>query len=352
MKLLIANGYVIDPSQAVNTGRDLLIDDGRVVGLLERGEPAPKNVAVLDATGLIVAPGFIDMHTHLREPGQTSKETIETGTRAAARGGFTSVCAMPNTKPVNDERAVTEFILALAGRKAVVNVYPIGALTKGLLGWEVTDMADLVAAGAIAFSDDGRCVQDNRVMRRALETAKSLGALVIDHCEDRPLSEGGVIHEGAMSRRLGLPGIPAAAEDIMVARDIILAEALETPVHLAHLSTGGAAHLVREAKSRGVGISAEVTPHHLVLDDRNLEKREPVFKVNPPLRSPEDVRALIAAVKDGTVDVFRPYTHHADFSCMGRHEGSSSVICYIGTEVVKDIRPDRLALLRKCKPLR
>ncbi len=307
MKILIKNGRVVDPKSAVDETLDILIDGGTIADI--KPSIKAKDATVIDAARLVVAPGFIDMHAHLREPGQTSKETIETGTRAAARGGFTSVCAMPNTKPANDERAVTDFILAQAAKKAVVNVYPIGALTKGLLGWEVTDMADLVAAGAIAFSDDGRCVQDNRVMRRALETAKSLGALVIDHCEDRPLSEGGVIHEGAMSRRLGLPGIPAAAEDIMVARDIILAEALETRVHLAHLSTGGAAHLVREAKSRGVRISAEVSPHHLVLDDRDLEKREPVFKVNPPLRSPEDVRALIAAVKDGTVDVFA--TDHA-----------------------------------------
>ena len=307
MKILIKNGRVVDPESAIDETLDILVDGGRIADI--KPSIKAKDATVIDAARLVVAPGFIDMHAHLREPGQTSKETIETGARAAARGGFTSVCAMPNTRPANDERAVTEFILAQAAKKAVVNVYPIGALTKGLLGWEVTDMADLIAAGAIAFSDDGRCVQDNRVMRRALETAKSLGALVIDHCEDRPLWEGGVMHEGPASRRLGLPGIPAAAEDIMVARDIILAEALETRVHIAHLSTKGAAHFVREAKSRGVRISAEVTPHHLLLDDGDLEKRETSLKVNPPLRSAEDVRALIAAVKDGTLDVF--VTDHA-----------------------------------------
>jgi len=307
VNILIKNGRVIDPKSRTDETLDILVEGGRIADM--KPSIKAKDASVIDASRLVVAPGFIDMHVHLREPGQTSKETIESGTRAAARGGFTAVCAMPNTKPPNDERAVTEFVLALAVKKAAVNVFPIAALTKGLLGWDIVDMTDLRAAGAVAFSDDGRCVQDNRVMRRIFETAKSLDALVIDHCEDRPLWEGGLMNEGAASRRLGLPGIPAAAEDLMVSRDIVLAEALGARVHIAHLSTQGAARLVREAKARGARVSAEATPHHLLLSDESFDKKQTSTKVNPPLRSPDDVRALVAAVKDGTIDVFA--TDHA-----------------------------------------
>jgi dihydroorotase len=307
LKILIKNGRVVDPESGTDETLDILINAGKIVDIKARIDV--KNTTLIDASRLVVAPGFIDMHVHLREPGQSHKETIESGARAAAKGGFTSICAMPNTKPVNDNRDVTEYILDQAARKASVNIYPIGAITKGLLGSEPTDMADQMAAGVIAFSDDGRCVQDSRVMWRALEGAKALNALVIDHCEDRSLWEGGVMHDGAAARRFGLPGIPAAAEDIMVARDIILAESLGAHVHIAHLSTKGAVQLVREAKKRNVPITAEATPHHLILNDGLLEKHGTDYKVNPPLRSPEDVRALISAVKDGTVDVFA--TDHA-----------------------------------------
>lgn len=307
MKILIKNGRVVDPESGTDETLDILINAGKIVDIKARIDV--KNADLIDASRLVIAPGFIDMHAHLRDPGQGHKETIESGSRAAAKGGFTSVCAMPNTKPVNDNRDVTEYILDQAARKASVNIHAIGALTKGLLGSEPTDMADQMAAGVIAFSDDGRCVQDNRVMWRALERARTLNALVIDHCEDRSLWEGGVMHDGPAARRFGLPGIPAAAEDIMVARDIILAECLGTRVHIAHLSTKGAVQLVREAKKRNVLITAEATPHHLILDDSLLEKHGTDYKVNPPLRSPEDVRALVGAVKDGTVDVFA--TDHA-----------------------------------------
>ena len=307
MKFLIKNGRVVDPKSNTDETLDILIDAGKIAGLKAKIES--RDATLIDASRFVVAPGFIDMHVHLRVPGEEHKETIETGTRAAAKGGFTSICAMPNTSPVNDDPEVTEYILAQAGRRAIVNLYPIGALTKGLLGAEPADMAGQVAAGAIAFSDDGKCIQNSRVMRQVLEYSKSLNTLVIDHCEDKSLSENGVMHEGAASLRFGLRGIPAAAEDIMVARDIILAESLGAQVHIAHLSTKGATHLVREAKKRKVKITAEATPHHIVLNDGYLKNFETNYKVNPPLRSPEDVQALISAVKDGTVDVFA--TDHA-----------------------------------------
>jgi len=339
MRTLIKNGRVLDPKTGADETLDILIEDGRIADV--KPSIKARDATVIDASRLVVAPGFIDMHVHLREPGQTAKETIESGTRAAARGGFTSVCAMPNTKPPNDERAVTEFVLAQASKKAAVNVFPIAALTKGLLGWEVTDMAELAAAGALAFSDDGRCVQDNRVMTRVFETAKSLDALVIDHCEDRPLWEGGVMNEGAASRRLGLPGIPAAAEDLMVSRDIILAEALGVRVHIAHLSSQGAVRLVREAKARGVPISAEATPHHLLLSDEDVDKKQTSFKVNPPLRSPADVRALVAAVKDGTIDVFA--TDHAPHSAKDKDVPfEKAPFGMVGLETAVSLLLDRL----------
>lgn len=307
MRLLIKNGRVIDPQSGTDETLDILIDKGKIVDL--KAKIDVKEAKVVDASRLVVAPGFIDMHVHLREPGEEHKETIETGALAAAKGGFTSICAMPNTSPPNDRRQVTEYILSEAAKRAVVNVFPISAITKGLQGAELTDMADQVAAGAVAFSDDGKCIQTSQVMRRALEYSKFLNTLIIDHCEDQSLSEDGVMHEGLNSYQLGLRGIPAAAEEIMVARDLILAEKAETGVHIAHLSTKGSAHLVREAKKRKVKVTAEATPHHLILSDASLEHYETNYKVNPPLRSQADVKALLEAVKDGTVDVIA--TDHA-----------------------------------------
>jgi len=307
VRLLIKNGRVIDPQSGTDETLDILIDKGKIVDL--KAKIDVKEAKVVDASRLVVAPGFIDMHVHLREPGQEHKETIETGALAAAKGGFTSICAMPNTSPPNDRRQVTEYILSEAAKRAVVNVFPISAITKGLQGAELTDMADQVAAGAVAFSDDGKCIQTSQVMRRALEYSKFLHTLIIDHCEDQSLSEDGVMHEGLNSYQLGLRGIPAAAEEIMVARDIILAEKAETGVHIAHLSTKGSVHLVREAKKRKVKVTAEATPHHLILSDASLEHYETNYKVNPPLRSQADIKALLEAVKDGTVDVIA--TDHA-----------------------------------------
>lgn len=307
MRLLIKNGRVVDPGSGTDETLDLLVEKGKIVDLKARLDV--KDAKVIDASRLVVAPGFIDMHVHLREPGQENKETIETGSRAAAKGGFTSICSMPNTSPPNDHRQVTEYILSEAAKRAVVHVFPISAITKGLQGTELTDMAEQVAAGAVAFSDDGKCVQTSLVMRRALEYSKSLNTLIIDHCEDHSLSQDGIMHEGPNSYQFGLRGIPAAAEEIMVARDIILADKAEARLHVAHLSTKGSVHLVREAKKRKLKVTAEATPHHLILTDASLEHYETNYKVNPPLRGADDVKALLEAVKDGTIDVIA--TDHA-----------------------------------------
>ena len=339
MRLIIRNGRVIDPHTGADGTADVLIEDGRIraIGPRLEGGDAPA----FDAAGLVIAPGFIDMHVHLREPGQEYKETIESGTRAAARGGFTTVCAMPNTSPVNDRPEITAFIRERAARAGWARVRPIAAGTVGMAGTELTDLAALAAAGAAAFSDDGRCVQNSLMMRRALETAGGLGRPVIDHCEDHGLTGGAVMNEGPVSRRLGLPGWPAAAEDIMIARDIILAEALGAPVHIAHLSTAGGVRLVREAKARGVRVSAEATPHHLLLTDEALTGRDARFKMNPPLRSAADVEALVAAVADGTVDTFA--TDHAPHAAGEKAAGlAAAPFGIVGLETAVSLLLDRL----------
>jgi dihydroorotase len=337
--LLIRNGRVVDPGNGTDAVLDVLIEDGRIVRL-GRALQA-QGARMIDASGLVVAPGFIDMHVHFREPGQTAKETISSGARAAARGGFTTVCAMPNTSPVNDVPAVTRTVRDRAAG-ACVRVIPVAALTLGSKGEEPTDLAGLAAAGAGLFSDDGRCIQSAPVMRRVMAAARDLGVLISDHCEDRGLFEGGVMHEGEVSARLGWPGIPAEAEVLMVARDIVLAEALDAPIHIAHLSTKGAATLVREAKSRGVRVSAEATPHHLVLTDEIVgETRDPVFKVNPPLRSGAHVEALLEAVVDGTIDVFA--TDHAPHAAADKAAGfAAAPFGMVGLETAVAVLLDRL----------
>ncbi|HEV8168723.1 MAG TPA: amidohydrolase family protein, partial [Pyrinomonadaceae bacterium] len=247
MKLLIANGYVIDPAQQVNAGRSVLIEDGRVAGLVDRDEPVPEQAHVIDATGLIVAPGFIDLHTHLREPGQEYKETIATGAAAAVAGGWTSICAMPNTDPINDNPAVTRFIREQGQVAKLANVFPIGAITKGSLGKELAEMGEMKNAGIVAVSDDGRSVPTAAMMRRALEYARGFDLTVVDHCQDQTLSAGGVMHEGRWSLILGLRGMPAAAEDVDVVRDCVLAKLTKAKVHIAHVSTRGALDAVRQA---------------------------------------------------------------------------------------------------------
>jgi dihydroorotase len=307
VRLLIKNGRIIDPADHVDETLDILIDRGKIVEIKPKIEADGSKI--IDASRLVVAPGFIDMHVHLREPGQEHKETIKTGMLAAAKGGFTSIACMPNTTPVNDSRGVTEFILSEAKRHGVVNVFPIAAITRGLRGEEITDMADLRDAGAIAFSDDGHPVENSLVMRRALEYSRLCDVPIIDHCEDRSLSAGGIMHEGMTSLKLGIKAIPASSEEIMVARDIILAKETKARIHIAHLSVKGSVDLLKFAKNQDVKVTAEVTPHHLFLTDTSLESFDTNLKVNPPLRSEQDVEALIDAIKEGWIDAFA--TDHA-----------------------------------------
>jgi dihydroorotase len=314
MKLLIANGYVIDPAQQVNAGRNVLIDEGRVVGLLDRSEPAPEDAHVLDATGLIVAPGFIDLHTHLREPGQEYKETIATGAAAAVAGGWASICAMPNTDPVNDNPAVTRFVIEQGQAANLANVFPIGAVTKGSGGKELAEMGEMKSAGIVAVSDDGRPVPTPGMMRRAMEYARGFDLTVVDHCQDHSLSAGGVMHEGRWSLILGLRGMPAAAEEVDVVRDCVLAKLTGARVHIAHVSTRGALEAVRQAKNDGSAVTCEVTPHHWSLTDEAVAEYDTNTKMSPPLRSREHVDAVLAAMKDGTIDAIATdhAPHHAD----------------------------------------
>jgi len=343
MKLLVRNGRIIDPATKTDAVLDILMAGGRIVEV-KAGIEAPS-CPEIDAAELVVCPGLIDMHTHLREPGYEAKETIATGTRAAARGGFTTVCAMPNTNPVSDDRRGIESILKAAERAAIVNVFPIAAITKGSRGEELVDMADLIAAGAIAFSDDGQPVEDVRIMKQALDVAKGLDALIIDHCEDKALSGDGVMHEGPQSRRFGLKGIPAAAEEVMVVRDVILAGEVGTRVHIAHLSTKGGVAALREAKEKGVAASAEATPHHLLLTDDALEGHDPNFKMKPPLRSREDVDALVEAVRGGVVDAIA--TDHAPHTPKEKSQGiEKAPFGIVGLETAVSLILDRLVCKR------
>jgi dihydroorotase len=314
MRLLIANGYVIDPTQGVNGGRDVLIEDGRVAALFKVGEERPEGAEVFDATGLVVAPGFIDLHTHLREPGQEYKETIASGAAAAVAGGFASVCAMPNTDPVNDNPAVTSFIVEQAAAAGLANVFPVGAITKGSKGEELAEMGEMRRAGIVAVTDDGHPVPSPGLMRRAMEYARGFDLTVMDHCDDKTLAAGGVMHEGEWSLRLGLRGRPALAEESDAMRDCALAELTGARVHLAHVSTRGAVEAVRRAKGRGAEVTCEVAPHHFTLTDAACEGFDTNMKMNPPLRSREHLDAILEAIADGTVDAVATdhAPHHAD----------------------------------------
>jgi dihydroorotase len=306
-KLLLRNGRVIDPASNRDEIADLLLSDG-VVAEVGRNLDRP-GAEVFDATDMVVAPGFIDMHVHLREPGFEHAETIESGARAAAAGGFTSVACMPNTKPVNDSATVTKYILDRARNVAAVNVFPIGAITKGSEGEELAAIGSMKAAGIVAISDDGRPVMNARVMRRAMETARSWDLPVINHCEDLNLSAGGDMHEGIMSTRLGVGGIPSASEDVMVARDILLAELTGVRYHVAHLSTKHAVAMVKFAKAKGLPITCEVCPHHFSISDADVKAYDANYKMKPPLRACCDVDAAVEGIVDGTVDALA--TDHA-----------------------------------------
>jgi dihydroorotase len=306
-KLVIKNGRVVDPSQDVDTICDVAIEDG-IIREIARGIDSTGS-EIIDASGLIVAPGFIDMHVHLREPGFEHSETIETGSRTAAAGGFTSICCMPNTQPVNDSPTVTHYILERARQKAPVNVYPIGAITKNSAGEQLASIASMKKAGIVAISDDGRPVMNARVTRRAMELARSLNLPLIQHCEDLHLSAGGDMHEGVTSTRLGLRGIPRASEDVMVARDILLAELTGARYHVAHISSKNAAQMVAYAKSKGLPVTAEATPHHFALADSDMPPYNSNYKMKPPLRDRCDVRAVTEGLVNGTIDAIA--TDHA-----------------------------------------
>ena len=314
MKLLIANGYIVDPAQGVNTGKNLLIEDKRLVGVLDRSEPAPPDAEILDATGLIVAPGFIDMHVHLREPGQEYKETIASGAAAAVAGGWTSVCAMPNTDPINDSPAITRFILEQGQQAGLANVFPIGSITKGSEGRELAEMGEMRKAGIVAVSDDGRPVPTAGMMRRAMEYARGFDLTVVDHCEDRSLAAGGVMHEGRWSLLLGLKGMPATAEEVDAVRDCALARLTGAKVHLAHVSTRGTLDAVRRAKDLGLTVTCEVAPHHWTLADEAVANYDTNTKMSPPLRSLDHIESLLEGLRDGTIDAIATdhAPHHAD----------------------------------------
>ena len=311
MSLLVKNVRLVDPVQGLDGPEALLVVDGKVlaIGADAVSHPQATGAELVDGGGAVLAPGFVDLHVHFREPGQTRKESIETGSRAAVAGGFTSVCAMANTKPVNDSVAITEMVLTRAAKANLCRYFPIGTVSREMKGEELADMGTLKAAGCVAFSDDGLPISSSSLMRRALEYTRWLDVPVVAHEEDKDLAGKGYMHEGTVSASLGCLGIPAAAEEAMVARDIVLAEHTGGHLHLAHLSTKGSLRLVREAKARGLQVTCEVTPHHFALSDKELMRFDSDFKMNPPLRSEADIQAVLEALADGTVDAIA--TDHA-----------------------------------------
>ncbi|MDD2762500.1 MAG: dihydroorotase [Opitutaceae bacterium] len=308
----ITNARVIDPAAGRDAKGDLFLADGRIVAGFSAEQK--KTAKKIDARGLVACPGLVDIHVHLREPGQTHKETIQTGTAAAAAGGFTTVVCMPNTSPVADSAGTIEYIHNAIERGAVVHVYPTGCITVGQKGEQLAPTGSLKRAGVVAITDDGHCVQNNELMRRAAEYAKMFDLPVMDHCQDDSMTQGAAMNEGVMSTRLGLRGWPHAAEDIIVARNVILSTYTGAHIHLQHISSKYSVDLIRRAKARGVRITAEATPHHLALTDAALAGYDPNFKMNPPVRTEEDRQALIAGLRDGTLDcVATDHAPHTDY---------------------------------------
>ncbi|KQC11123.1 MAG: dihydroorotase [Smithella sp. SDB] len=309
MKMLLTGARIIDPAQNIDSRLDIFLENGKIAKLGEnlskslKLKDSEKTTKIIDLAGMILVPGLIDMHTHLREPGYEYKETIASGSAAAVAGGFTSIACMPNTNPVNDNRSITEFIIRKAAEAALVNVYPVGAISTDSAGLKLTEFWDLKEAGIVALSDDGQPVMSAALMRRAMEYASSLKLPVISHCEDTNLSADGLMNEGYYSTILGLRGIPNAAEEVMIARDILIAEFTGTPVHIAHVSTAGSIRLIRDAKKRGLKVTAETAPHYFTLTDEALQSYDTNFKINPPLRSKQDVVAIKEGLADGTIDV-------------------------------------------------
>lgn len=303
-RTLIRGGHVVDPETGTDGLFDVIIENGKIAGLepSETGNRKP-DFEIIDATGKLVTPGLIDIHTHLREPGHEYKETIATGCAAAVHGGFTAVCCMPNTQPVNDNQSVTDYIIKTAGRARSARVYPVGAISVGLRGKSLAEYGEMKAAGVVALSDDGNPVMNAQLMRRALEYAKGFELMITSHCEDRNLTANGAMNEGATATRLGLPGIPNASESVMVARDIALCELTGAPLHIAHVSTADAVHLIREAKNRGLPVTAETAPHYFCLTEEAVMSYDTNTKVHPPLRTTEDRDAVKEGLSDGTIDV-------------------------------------------------
>jgi dihydroorotase len=320
MQIRITGGRVIDPGHFDGTA-DIVVNDGKIARIVENshhGDPEHASNAqhpesrIIDASGKLVVPGLIDMHVHLREPGHEYKETIESGCRAAARGGFCAVCCMPNTQPVNDSRQVTEFIRARAAEANLARVFPVAAISKGIEGQVICDFEELKLAGAVAVSDDGNPVMNSRMMRRAMEAARDADLKVVSHCEDISLAAEGAMHEGAVANRLGYPGIPSASESIMVMRDIALSELTRAPVHIAHVSAAESVRAIREAKTRGIRVTAETAPHYFTLTDAAVDESGTHAKMNPPLRSEADRQAIRQGLADGTIDAIA--TDHAPHS--------------------------------------
>ena len=349
MAIVIKNGRVIDPANGTDRVVDVLIVEGRIARVAPN--LSSPRAEVFDATGLMVAPGFIDMHVHLREPGFEHAETIESGARAAAAGGFTSICCMPNTKPVNDSATVTSYIVERARHNALVNVFPIGAITKGSAGEELAAIGAMKAAGAVAISDDGQPVMNARVLRRAMEFAKSYDLPIIQHCEDLNLSAGGDMHEGAASVRWGLRGIPAASEDVMVARDLVLAELTGARYHVAHISTRNAVAMVDYARGAGLPVSAEATPHHFALSDSCMRPYDSNYKMKPPLRSKADAAVVADGLSRGVLSaIATDHAPHPGSEKMQEFErcpfGIIGLETAIGLTLDELVHPEKISLKR------